>query len=232
MHYYENKYKDLDSKELHEHVIRSSQSDNEDICEVAYCEKLHPSIEGDCPIHVMCIIEQDASMKTKLFFNLYYRGEHIGNPITLYFNICRPRYVISTDVDELKKIGEMMIAEFKSHCDLEDLNRELEGKCACKKFEGVYTSCDECPHYRFRKGGPGLERNESKDDCFGVSYNYPHHLNFWEIEKEIKEKYGPGSDNYKIYLKSRYVALTELMGDLIEDDPSFKKMFKKQLNKM
>lgn len=217
-------FKKLQSMDLYNHTYHD-QLAGEEIEVVAVKENLHPILNPPKPIHVTHNTRMNKYGETTTYFNLYVDGEHIGNPIILHYDIVddwlRPhKYCF--------KIASKMIEEFLSCCDFTDLDRELEGKCACTEYEGKYKSCDECPLYTYREGGA-----EDKDNaCLGALYTFPHHLNGWKIEEDIKKEFGPGSENYKNYLAERAKNCLHQMTDIIREDRSLKNSILKQLKKL
>ena len=141
-------------------------------------DKPHICIKYDRPIEVWYEdIIYDGKYSRFLLFD---DGEFVTNTLTFPCKIER---------QDVERIAKDLLDEFLSMGDFEDLDRELEGKCACKEFEEKYKRCDEYPLYHDKENG-----------CLGAMYSLPSHANTWTKTKEKWNKiYGEGSDNYKRY---------------------------------
>lgn len=151
---------------------------------VAHIDKPHSVIENNRPIDVYYECT-GFSNDNKSRFLLFDDGEFVSNAIWFPCDVER---------EDITSIANEMIQELLDSSDFTDLNRELEGKCACEEFEGVYKKCDECPRYI-----------DKEDGCMGAMYSIPSHKNWWELEKKWKIIYGEGSENYKKYMTSKMI---------------------------
>lgn len=177
--------------------------------------ELHPLLKNKV-IAKVCL-ETDENYQTgqvSKYWVLFINGEMVTNSVKTRFPI----------PDEFNvEIAKALIEEYKSYCDFEDLDKELNGECACDVYKGTYSKCDECPKYYYGAG------KEKEDSCLGATYKLPHHINFWKLEKELEDKYGKGTENYSHYLRKRCDKLCYLVFDLIKEDDSLKKELKKRL---
>lgn len=175
-------------------------------------DKPHKALKYNRPIEVWYErIDHDGTNSRFLVFD---NDEFITNTFTLPCLI---------EVEDIEKIAKDLVDELLSMSDFEDLDRELAGKCACKSFENIYKSCDECPQYCCSKDDGGLR-------CLGAMYSIPSHVNFWSKTQEKWNKiYGEGSDNYKEYkIKLALRAIREATTAL-NSDRDRKKRFAKQV---
>jgi hypothetical protein len=151
---------------------------------VAHVDKPHPVLENNRPIDVYYECT-GFSNDNKSRFILFDDGEFVSNAIWFPCDVAH---------DDIYAIANEMIQELLDSSDFTDLDRELEGKCACEEFEGTYKKCDECPRYSDKENG-----------CMGAIYSIPPHKNWWELEKKWKEIYGEGSDNHKKYVANKMI---------------------------
>lgn len=149
---------------------------------VAHIDRPHAVLEYDRPIDVYYECS-GFSNDSKSRFVLFDDGEFVSNVISFPCDI---------ETEDIYTIAKEMINELLEHSDFTDLDRELEGKCACEKFEKRYKKCDECPQFQDKENG-----------CIGATYSIPTHLNSWKLEEKWKDIYGEGSDNYKKYVMNK-----------------------------
>lgn len=173
---------------MRDYTLDEYLSRNKNASLIARIETPHKVLKDARPIEVYVDVVEKSDHSSKTYISLFNCGIFVGNSIILDYTL--PDNVLS-------EIGNRMIKELLDHSDFTDLDRELEGKCACSEFENVYKKCDECPKYRYADG-----HEDSEDDCLGAMYSIPSHLNFWDLEKEIEKEYGSGTDNYLSYMNS------------------------------
>lgn len=190
--------------ELKEYLQRTPES------KAIYTDnELHPLLKGKVKATVCHEVEMDYRTHIeKQYWVLFINGKMIINSLKCPF---------PTPASLDKEIAKLMVEEYKSYYDFSDLNLELQGKCACKEYQGTYSKCDECHRYHYGAG-------EGKEDaCIGATYNLPNHINFWNLETDLRNQYGPNTENYKRYLSVRASSLINLAWELLREDYSLKK---------
>lgn len=151
--------------------------------EVARTDKPHPVLKDSRPISVYyesALLSHDNRSTFLLFDNGYF----VSNAIV---------YPCEVKREDRHIIGKEMIENLLRVSDFTDLDREIEGKCACKEYEGKYKNCDECPEYGEENG------------CLGALYSIPEHRNGWDIEEKWSKVYGYESENHKRYVTEKMI---------------------------
>lgn len=145
---------------------------------VCRIDKPHDCIKYSRPIEVW--YEDIINDGRESRFLLFDDGEFVTNTLTFPCDIA---------FNDVERIAKDLLDEFLKMGDFEDLDRELNGKCACKEYEEKYKSCDECPLYHDKENG-----------CLGATYSLPSHANVWtNTEEKWNKIYGNESENYKRY---------------------------------
>lgn len=170
---------------MRDYTLEEYLKRNKDARCIARIESPHKVLKDSRPIEVYVDVVERPDRSKKTYISLFNCEIFLGNSIIL-------DYTLPDDV--LPVIGERMIKELLSRSDFADLDKELEGKCACKEFEDTYKSCEECPKYRYADG-----HVDTDDDCLGAMYSIPSHMNSWNLDKEIEAEYGRGTENYLNY---------------------------------
>lgn len=177
---------------------------------VGYISKPHKVLKDERPIEVYVDTEKLPNGEINTYFSLFNQDVFVGNSIIFHHEIPHEAYT---------EIARAMIQELLDSSDFEDLDREANGMCACKDYEGTYKNCDEC-HLLGHKDGKG---------CMGPMYSIPTHKNFWECEKIFKEKYGEGSAYYEEYQKRLITKHLREIRLICEDNTNLSKETKKIL---
>lgn len=152
---------------------------------VARKDTPHKVLKDADPIRVYVDREVLSNGRVKTYFSLFYGEKFIGNSMIFNQEVPSTYYAY---------IGNAMINELLEASDFRDLDRELEGKCACEEYEGIYKSCDECPKYRYRE-----KMGSATDSCIGAMYSIPTHMNIWKCEDTFLKAFGEGTEFYESY---------------------------------
>ena len=175
-------------------------------------KKPHKLLNYDRPIQVYF---EDIRYKSndRSRFLLFDDGEFSMNAISFDCNI---------EQEDIVQIAKDMVEELLLCSDFSELDRELEGKCACIEYEEIYKSCDECHLYNINDG----------HGCMGAMYTIPSHMNVWrKTESKWNDKYGEKSEQRKRWkLRIAKDAINSLKWTLTKGDKDIIKEIKDYFN--
>ena len=162
-------------------------------------EKLHQAVDDTISVYYSDVLDNGNETQFYLSFN----DKYIFKAINLYTKISQ---------EDIQSISKDIVEVYRNSCDLSQLDMKLRGEVPCQEFEGIYSTCDDCPRLK-------------NCACFGVSYKiqtkFDDYTFLYETHKKWSDKYGYKSDDHKELLAEKLHSQIGEFYSVCKDDDEF-----------